>query len=106
MTIAIPPWLTSRVHPSLSVESHDPVIADHLRVPAAAELGRASLRAEGDVDDAEPFLVALGPLEVVEQRPEEIATDVVALGHGSVQLDQVAPQILAAVQVEDFAGRR
>ena len=86
--------------------SDDPVLPDHLRVPSAAELRRALLGAERDVDDAEPFVVALGPLEVVEQRPDEIAADVVALGDGPVQLDQVAAQVLAAIQVDDLAGRR
>ena len=54
--------------------------------------------------DAESFLVALGPLEVVEERPEEIAPDIIALGDGPVYLDQVASHLLAAVEVDDFAG--
>ena len=67
--------------------SHDPVLADHLRVPPAAELGRALLRSERHVDDPKPLLVSLGPLEVIEQRPEEIPADVVALAHGPMHLE-------------------
>src|SRR5690348_12451545 len=71
----------------------DPVLAHYLRVPARAEFGRPALGGVVDVDDPEALAVALGPLEVVEERPEEIAPDVVALGEGPVEADEVLAEV-------------
>src|SRR5262245_7547341 len=48
--------------------------------PRRAGLGRARERLPVDLDEAEPRLVALGPLEVVEQRPVDVAADVETVG--------------------------
>src|SRR5512135_93529 len=87
-----------------STASDDPVLPHDLRVPSGRELGGTRLRRVIDVDDAESLAVALGPLEVVQERPEEIAAQVEAFGHGAVERDQIIAQVLAAVEVEDRAA--
>src|SRR5580704_13715322 len=46
---------------------------DQLLVPAGAGLRDAGLGAEVHEDQAEPAAVPVGPLQVVEQRPDEVA---------------------------------
>ena len=53
-----------------------PRAPDDLRVEARARLGRAPLRGVVDVDDAEALREAVRPLEVVEERPGEVAAEV------------------------------
>src|SRR5690349_8681395 len=50
-----------------------PTSGDHVRVPPGAVLRGAALGVVVDVHQAEPLGVAEGPLEVVEQRPGEVA---------------------------------
>ena len=66
-----------------------------------AVLGDAPLGGEVDVDDAEPLRIALGPLEVVEQRPHEEAAQVDAGGDGVVPGPQVGVEEGDAVGVAD-----
>ena len=63
------------------------------------QLGRALLRGVVAVHDAETPLVAVLPLEVVDEGPEEVALDRHAVGHRPVQFAQVVAQVVAAVQV-------
>src|SRR5262249_1146701 len=53
-----------------------PLRGDQPRIPVRAFLGDPLLRLVVDVDDPEPLRVPLGPFEVVEQRPDEVAADV------------------------------
>src|SRR4030095_6269593 len=52
---------------------------EEVTVPGAAALDRAPLGRVVDVDDAEALGVAAAPLEVVQQRPREVAADVDAV---------------------------
>src|SRR5690606_28427506 len=67
--------------------------AGHLRVPAGAGLGDAGAGRVVDVDRAEPLAVAVGPLEVVQQRPQEVAAHVGAVLDGPVDGGQVAAHV-------------
>src|SRR4051794_41553831 len=53
-----------------------PCAVDVVAVEQRAGLGRARLGLEVDVDDPEALVVALFPLEVVEQRPDVVAPHV------------------------------
>src|ERR1044072_1293783 len=46
---------------------------DHRRVPVRAVLERTTPGREVDVDDAEALRVPVRPLEIVQQRPHEVA---------------------------------
>src|SRR4051795_6146468 len=48
---------------------------DEVAVPVEAVLGHALERRIVDVDDPEALREALGPLEVVQQAPDEVAAD-------------------------------
>src|SRR4051812_14497719 len=52
----------------------DPV--DHVAVPVGALLRDALLGLVVDADDAEPLVIPVRPLEVVQQGPNEVAADV------------------------------
>src|SRR6185369_13494704 len=60
---------------------------DRVAVPVRGLLRGALLRVVVDADDAEALVVAVRPLEVVHQRPREVAADVRPLlpreGHGA-----------------------
>src|SRR5690606_21041488 len=64
-----------------------------LRVPAGAGLGDAGAGRVVDVDRAEPLAVAVGPLEVVQHRPQEVAAHVGAVLDGPVDGGQVAAHV-------------
>ena len=55
------------------------VVPDYLPVVVRARFGRPYLRLIVHMHNAEALGVAMGPLEVVEQTPDEVATDVRAL---------------------------
>src|SRR6266542_4221485 len=57
----------------------EPSTRDHVAVPARAVLEDPALGREVDVHQTEAPGVALVPLEVVEQRPDEVAAQVDAL---------------------------
>ena len=65
--------------------------------------GRAVLGLHVDGHQAELRAVAVGPLEVVEQRPGEVALDRYAVFHGLVHLAEVAGDVLETVGVDDAA---
>ena len=50
--------------------------AHQARIPKGAALGGADLGCMIHMHDAEPLAVAMGPFEVVQQRPDEIAVQV------------------------------
>src|SRR6266540_1678572 len=80
-------------------------LPDHLRVPQRAVLGGALLGGEVDVDEAEPLRVSPGPLEVVHQRPGEIAAQGHARGDRGVAGAQVGVDVAGALAVVDEAVR-
>src|SRR4051794_23152707 len=70
---------SSRASTGSTVLNASPVGLDRLGVPVERALRRTPLGLVVDVHEAEPLRVALGPLEVVHQRPAVVATDVDAL---------------------------
>src|SRR5919106_4734094 len=72
---------------------------DPLRVPAAGGLDRPTLGGEVDVDDAEAHRVPARPLEVVEERPDEVG-----VGESLRAVDVVA-EVLDASRVVDPVER-
>src|SRR5436190_19430293 len=78
-----------------------PVRRDEVAVPERAALGRSALRREVDVHDPEAARVAVLPLEVVEQRPDVVAADVDAGGHGALDGRDVLAQVRDAIRVFD-----
>src|SRR5215831_17972044 len=67
------------------------------REPSIRRLGRALERLEVDVDHAEAAAVAFRPLEVIDERPDEIAAQVCAGGErarGSEVLAQIGDAIV------------
>ena len=74
-----------------------------LRVPVPAFLDDPLLRLEVAVHDSEALLKALRPLEVVGERPQEIAAHVGARLHRAPDLRDKAPQEADAPLVVDLA---
>src|SRR3954447_4004067 len=81
------------------------VRADDVRVPVSGALDRALLCAVVDVDQAEALVVAVGPLEVVQQGPGEVAGQRGALAGGRGAGGEVALQVVLAFGVVDRAVR-
>jgi len=78
----------------------DAVGANHVRVVAKTRLGRALERLEVHVEKAETARVALTPLEVVEQRPSEVAAQVHSLGQRASGSTQMVPVVGDATRIE------
>jgi hypothetical protein len=57
---------------------------DDLAIERGAQLGRATLRGVVHIVEAEAVPVAVRPLEVVHQAPEEVALHGHAVGHGAL----------------------
>ena len=76
------------------------------RYQSALRLGDARLGGEVDVDDPEALVVALFPLEVVQQRPHAVAAHVDAVGDGAGDRGEVALEVGGALGVVDVAVRR
>src|SRR5438874_13466672 len=75
-----------------------PLLRDEVPVPVEAPLRHPLERRVIDVDDAEALPVPPAPLEVVEQRPDEVAL------HGGARLD--GPTDCGDVPLEEAAARR
>ena len=73
---AIPPRTANLGQVRRSRQPSSALRLDDVGVPTGARLRRADLGGEVDVHDAEAVGVALGPLEVVEERPHEVAAQV------------------------------
>ena len=89
-----------------SREESAAVRGDDVAVPGGGVLERALLGRVVDVDQAEAVLVALGPLEVVEDRPVEVGLDGDAGGDRGGQLAQVAGGEVDAGRIVDRAVGR
>src|SRR6266516_6095378 len=81
------------------------VAGDHLPIPVGAVLQHALLGGVVNVDQAEALGVALFPLEVVQQRPDEVAAQVHPGGDGALRRAEVAIQEADAVGIVDLALR-
>src|SRR5665648_182648 len=76
---------------------------EELREPLAAALDRALLRRVVDVHEAEPAGVAPRPLEVVRERPDEVALERDPLVEGGRARHHVLLEVPATVLVLDLA---
>ena len=88
--------------PAAAVECAS-VRARDLRVPARAVLRRALEGLEVDVDEPEALGVAERPLEVVQQRPHEVAAQVDAVGDRAVRGAEVRVEVVDADRIVDVA---
>src|SRR5258708_5195570 len=68
-------------------------------IPFCAELWCALLRFVVDVVEAESFAIAVRPLEVVHQAPQEVALDRITFRRRTMQMRQVVAQIHHAVRI-------
>src|SRR5215472_12207562 len=82
------------------------LISDEFREPSIGRLGRALERLEIDVDHAEAAAVAFRPLEVINERPDEIAAQFRTGGERAAGGREVVAQIGDAVVVVYGAVRR
>src|SRR5690554_1624744 len=87
---------------SLSVWDHC-TAADGLAVPVGRVLPTALGRLVIDVDNAKALVVALGPLEVVHQRPGEVAPHVSTFGDCLAYGVNVAVEVINTVDVSHAA---
>src|SRR5208283_253696 len=69
-------------------------------------LRRALEALEIDVDDAEPPAIALGPFEIVQKRPDEVAAQLDAIGERAARGGKMIAQIGDTVVVVHGAIRR
>src|SRR6185503_16991189 len=69
------------------------VLPDHISIPPPTVLHRPLLRLKIDVHQPEPHLVPERPLEVVEQRPDEIAAHRSAMTERTLHLIDMAAQV-------------
>src|SRR6266699_222845 len=82
------------------------LVSDEFREPSIGRLGRALERLEIDVDYAEAAAVAFRPLEVIHERPDEIAAQFCAGGERAAGGREVLAQIGDAIVVVYDAVRR
>src|SRR5262249_57759537 len=76
-----------------------PFISDELREPLIGCFGRALERIEIDVNHAEAAAVAFRPLEVIDERPDEIAAQFYAGRERAAGGGEMLAQISRAVVV-------
>src|SRR3954454_5175443 len=81
------------------------VSADPVGVPPAARLHRAGLGGVVDVHDAEALPVAMGPLEVVQQGPDEVPPQRHSRGECRRAAVDVSSQVGGSFLVVDLAIR-
>jgi len=79
---------------------------DDLAIPEGGVLEGAPLGSEVHADEAEEGFVALGPLEVVHERPLEIASQRDALGGGTFESVEITVQEFNAGSIMDATGSR
>src|SRR6185437_105697 len=74
---------------------------DHVPVPGEGRLRRAPLGGLIHVNQAEPLVEAFTPLEVVGQRPLEVAAHIDACGHRLVHRLDVPVQVVDPALIGD-----
>src|SRR5204862_1643203 len=62
---------------------------NRITIPVSTIFDDASLRWIINIDNAEAFSVTKGPLEVIHQRPDKIASERYTIDNGSLRLKQV-----------------
>src|SRR3990172_4216717 len=77
---------------------------DQALVPASAALGDPTLVVEVDPNQSEALAVTQAPLEVVEQRPDEVAAQVDAGGEGVRRCRDVPREVADAIVVDHLAA--
>src|SRR5262249_56773091 len=80
------------------------LISDEFREPSIGRLGRALERLEIDVDHAEAAAVAFRPLEVINERTDEIAAQFRTGGERAAGCRVAAAQIRPAGALVSSAG--
>src|ERR1017187_6934532 len=70
-----------------------------------AEFGRSPKRFVIDVHDAKALGISFGPFVIVQQRPQEVAPNVVSLLDGTMQRDQMVSQIFTTAEVMNLPAR-
>src|SRR5207253_7324455 len=89
------------VFPLALARSDDGVARNHFAVEVRAQFRRAFLRLVVNVVKAEAVRVAVRPLEVVHETPEEVAAHGHALGRRAPQVREVVAQVHHSVRVVD-----
>src|SRR5262245_66605803 len=84
------------------------LVSDEFREPSIRRLGRALERFEVDVDHAEAAAVAFRPLEVIDERPDEITAQFDTGGERAAGGSEVLVKIGDAIVVvlDDVGGER
>src|SRR5437868_2881594 len=70
-----------------------------LLIPASALYGNAALRGIVNIDEAEAFRIAFGPLEVIQQRPDKIARQRCPFLDGFACLSDIFLQVIHAAGI-------
>jgi len=78
------------------------VASNHLGIEPGAGLERPPLSGEIDVNQPEALGIAVGPFQIVQQRPGEIAAQVDAAAPGRQRRAQMVAQVALAQGVGDF----
>src|SRR5580692_4733913 len=84
-----------------SMDLQHSVGRNHSLVVLGTELRRALLRGKIHIMDAEALGIAIGPLEVIEQTPQEVALDWKAFLGGTQEVSDVIAQIHHTVDILD-----
>ena len=82
-----------------------PLVSDKFSEPMIRRFGCALERIEIDVHHAETAVIAFCPLEVIEQRPNEIAAQICTSGERATGSSEVGAQIGDAVVIAYEAVR-
>src|SRR6266498_4390304 len=91
---------------SRSIVESSSLCTNHFGVVLTARLDRPLMRLVIDVDDPETPRVAVTPLEVVEQRPDEVATELHPLLHCFSHRAQMPTQVLDTRWILDLPINR
>src|SRR5215207_11215760 len=83
----------------------DAVLLDHAPVPEGAQLRRALAGREIAPDNPESLREAETPLEVVEQRPDQVAAQIDTVGDRAVAHLEMALDVDESLPIDDAAVR-
>src|SRR5688500_8903050 len=96
-----PPARRGRWRGTSSASYREPAFLDQFAVPLEALLGGALECVEVDMHEPEAHAVAVGPLEVVHQRPGHVAAQVAARAQRTIERDHVAAVVLDPHRIVD-----
>ena len=89
-----------------SIFESSPLRTNHLRIVPTTRFDRSLLRFVVHVNDSETPRIAVTPLEVVEQRPDEVAAEVHPLLHCITCCPQMSTQIFDTKWIADSPVER